>query len=292
MIMILILNFVLAVTFLIAKSAASYAQPLFFVASRMLASGVVMLVIEELRNKGTSQLFTTRRGALKILLFLTIFHGYLSPLLSSVMIPHLTSTKSNLLWALSPFVTAILAYLLYKERLGLNKVAGIVVAFAGLLPSVVLSDNIATLPGGSYIPEAVAFLGTVAASYAWFVFKNVMKEGSSPMLINGFTMALGGTGLMITSYFYESWPTTTLFTSWPMFLGLLAAMSVFSNGVYCNLQGYLLNRYSLTFITLCGFMAPLFGAVLGWYFLSEAINWTFYVAVASVAGGLYLFTKK
>jgi drug/metabolite transporter (DMT)-like permease len=53
----------------------------------------------------------------------------------------------------------------------------------------------------------------------------------------------------------------------------------------------LLKKYTATFMSFAGFIAPLFTALYGWAFLGEIITWHFYASSAIVFVGLFLFYK-
>jgi drug/metabolite transporter (DMT)-like permease len=57
------------------------------------------------------------------------------------------------------------------------------------------------------------------------------------------------------------------------------------------LYGYLLKKYTATFLAFAGFLGPLFSAFYGWLFLSEVITWHFYLSAVLVFAGLYMFYK-
>jgi len=75
-------------------------------------------------------------------------------------------------------------------------------------------------------------------------------------------------------------------------MGWLALLIFLSQVVSYNLYSWLLTRYSITFMTLCGFLCPLFSAVLGAVWLGESISWHYWISLCGVIGGLFLFTAE
>lgn len=290
MFLIVFLYFVLSIIFLLCKISVTVAKPLFFVGVRMVAAGGLMLAFEEWRHGGVAKLFGIHKKHLPNLALLTFFHAYLAFVPEFLSIPHMSSIKLNLLWALSPFVAALLSFALYKERLSWMQISGICIAFSGMLPDIFAANVEDTAQSVFLLPELGIVISMVSAAYAWFIFKKLLQSGVSMIVGNGFAMLMAGPAILATSFFYEGWHDK-LFDSWFSFLIVLVALLLISNVFFYNLYGYLLGRYSITFLTVAGFLAPLFGAVLGWIFLGEAIKWTFFVAAAGVAVGLYLFTQ-
>ena len=70
------------------------------------------------------------------------------------------------------------------------------------------------------------------------------------------------------------------------------ALIIIANIICYNLYGYLLSRYSATFLSFAGFMTPLFAAGLGWLFLNEQVTWHFFATIFMVIFGLYLFHER
>lgn len=292
MLLIIVMYFILSLIFLIGKASAIEAQPVFFVGMRLLVAGVALLIFEEWKSKGVSKFLREQRHHLKEFAFLSLFISYGNFVPTFIAAPYVTSIKFNLLWTLSPFVTAIIAHTLYNEKLHLGKILGICVAFAAMLPNIFMrASSGGGLSGFGSWPELFIILGTSCGAYGWFLFRDLRKKGFSPFLANGLAMVLAMPATFITSYFIEDW-SKPLFHSWPNFLFLLAAMVIIANIAYFNLYAYAIHHYPITFVTLCMFMAPLWGALLGWFLLGEKIGWTFYVALAGVSVGLYLFSRE
>jgi drug/metabolite transporter (DMT)-like permease len=289
MILVTSLYFVSAIIFLLCKVSVSVAKPLFFVGIRMLIAGIIMLMVEEWRHGGISKLFGVHKQHLKDLLYLSIFHSYLPFVPKFLAIPYVSSIKLNLLWSLAPFVAALLSYLFYNERLRWVQIGGVAIAFGAMIPNICAGSAEGVASPLFLLPELGIIISMASSAYAWFIFKKLMQNNLTTFVANGFSMLIAGPTILVTSFFYEGWHDS-LFYSWFDFFTVLIALLLLSNFFYYSLYAYLLKYYSITFITVCGFMTPLFGGVLGWYFLQESITWTFYVAAAGVAVGLYLFT--
>jgi drug/metabolite transporter (DMT)-like permease len=65
-----------------------------------------------------------------------------------------------------------------------------------------------------------------------------------------------------------------------------------SNLICYNLYGYLLKKYSVTFVSFAGFITPLFTALFGWWYLGEVVTWPFYVSAIIVFAGLCIFNQE
>ena len=105
-------------------------------------------------------------------------------------------------------------------------------------------------------------------------------------MINGLTMTFGGFLALITSFFVEK---NICITNSAAFAGYLALVILISNIICHNLYGYLLRRYTATFLSFAGFLTPLFAAFYGWLFLHETITAEYYLSAVIVFIGLFVF---
>jgi drug/metabolite transporter (DMT)-like permease len=64
---------------------------------------------------------------------------------------------------------------------------------------------------------------------------------------------------------------------------------VIGNVISYNVYGYFLKTFSLTLVSLFGFVIPLTVTVIGWLFLGEVITKTFLAAAAVTLVGLAVF---
>ena len=159
------------------------------------------------------------------------------------------------------------------------------------------------------LPE-VALLGAVfSASYGWIVLKMAQERGYDTLLLNGYTMTAAGITALISSWVTEGRPVLkavescytvnhdtllcSIFgpkgASLLLFIGYTVALILLINVIAFNIYGYLLRRYSITFVSFVGFITPLFAALFGWLFLGETIGWPFIASMGIIFVGLYLF---
>lgn len=111
-------------------------------------------------------------------------------------------------------------------------------------------------------------------------------------MANGISMVIGGTLALVHSYATgESWSPIPVTDMGP-FLQNSLLMCLISNIICYNLYGYLLKRYSATFMSLAGLVTPFFASFFGWYFLGETITWHYFASIAVFSVGLTLFYQE
>lgn len=291
MILIIILYALFAATFPIQKLALAYASPLVLVSLRMLLAGVLLLVHQFITNWSACKIMPKDLG---LFVQVALFHIYLPFVPEYWALQYVSSFKINILYSFTPFISALLSYLLLRERLGSKKLLGLVVGLAGLLPLIIKesagSESLSSLFSLS-LPECIMLGGITAAAYAWFIIKQLMNKGYSLVFINGFAMLLGGMGCTLTLYATQPLNQVTV-TSYPHFIGFTLLLIFISNIVGYNLYGYLLKTYSFTLLSFAGFLCPIFGAFYGWQLFGEKIGLFHLAALCAVLVGLSLFYRE
>lgn len=292
MIYVLLLYALFACVFTISKTALGYAAPFFLVGSRMMAAGIFMLIFAYFRKipiTGFSNL-TWRR-----LLIIAALNIYLTNICEFWGLQYLTSFKTCFIYSLSPFFSAILAYFLLQETLNSRKLIGLIAGSIGFAP-VLLSQGTGEegLDHILFFSWAELALMTAALStvIGWIFLKKVMNEDKLPPIIaNGWSMLIGGAAALIHSYFVEVWDPIPVSGFYP-FLKWSFLLICVSNLICYNLYGWLLKRFTATFMSFAGFVTPFFTALFGWLFLSEEPSLTFLGAVCLVGMGLFLFYSE
>jgi len=276
---------VLAATFTLAKQTLSYAPYLLLLTVRFVLGTGLLLVPAALC--GLIDLKKIWRDK-SLFLLAGLLHMYLAFVPEFWALQHLPSAKVALYYALTPFVSALLSYALWRERLSWYQLLGMGVAAGGMVPLFVAD---AALSFSFALPDLMVLGAVFSAASAWFVIKKLMDRGHHLVTVNGITMALGallcGASMLVAAP--QAWQQVTQPYA---FMGWLVLLVLLSHGVSYNLYSWLLMRYSITFMTLCGFMCPLFSAGFGALFLHEQLSWQYWTGLAAVVLGLVLFTHK
>lgn len=298
MLYIVILYALLASTFTFGKIALLYATPYFLIAFRMLVAACLLLGYSRYAQGSFSAI---KKADWSLFLYTALMYIYIPFLLEFWALQYVSSIKTNIIFSAAPFVSAICAYFLEKHRLTRLQIGALCMGFAGLLPVLINSSGdfkqIHTFFLIS-IPEAALIISMLSGSYAWFLIKKLNRHHYSLMIINGVTMGIGGLLMAATSmlidvlipwfYVQQIRPVTNihLFLFWALVLVIIA------NIIFYPLYGWLLKRYSVTFLSFCGFLSPIFGAFLGWFFIGEQVTWNHLISLLCIIVALFLFYKE
>jgi len=301
MLSVLLMYFLMASTFTLAKAAIAIIPPLSFVAIRMIVSGVLLLGFLYFFKKES---WRSWKSDWWLFLQVILFHIYAVYAFEFWALQWVTSSKACLLYNLTPFITALLMYFLYHERLNKQKIIGLIIGFVGLLP---LLDGDTRSVFKISVPDMALLVAVASGAYGWILLKElVVHRGYSSFLVNGVGMIGGGLLAGLTALWVEGFPPqiTVAYTeplvigplifspfaaSLLLVAGYLVALIIIANIVGYNLYAQLLHRYSTTFLALAGSITPLFAGLLGWFFLGEQITGVFLCALTITTLGLAIF---
>lgn len=268
------------------KASLFYSAPFFLVAVRMLFAAALLLGWLLIKRDWRVISLSDWR----LFLGASIFNIYITNTFELIGLENLSALKVSLIFCFSPFLSAILAYFIWNERLTFYKWLGL---FIGLLGMFVLF-----YPQGNGASWVVArsdlwLLGAmIATTIGWtFVKRLVFDRCYGSAQVNGVTMLIGGAASLVTSFFIETWHPLSV-SNMPKFLLLVIATSLLSCVICYNLYAWLLRTYSVVFMTFASFMSPFFTAWFGFAFLHEPIKLTFVVAFLLLMMGLIIFYKE
>lgn len=292
MYLVILLYALFASVFTISKTGLEYSQPLFLVGSRMLLAGLCILAYLVIFNRKALEI---KREHIWRLVLLAFFNIYLTNALEFWGLKYLTSFKTCFIYSLSPFISALFSYVMLKDKMSSKKWLGLTVGFLGFLP-ILLNETTTEELSGQFFFFSTAELAVMGAAFSavfgWILLKQLVQgNGYSPWMANGMSMTLGGAFALTHSALVETWDPLPVSEMGP-FLECTLLLIIISNFVCYNMYGYLLRRYSATFMSFAGFVTPLFTALFGWYYLGEVVTWPFYVSAVIVFAGLFAFYQE
>lgn len=292
MYLVVLLYALFASVFTVSKTGLQYTQPLFFVGTRMVLAGIILMLYLFIFHR---RQFALNKASLWGLFKLAVFNIYLTNVFEFWGLQFLTSFKTCFIYSLSPFFSALISYFSFNENLSSKKWLGLAIGFIGFFPILISESSSEEGVGHLFFlswAEMAVMLAAVTSVYGWIILRQLVKdEGVSPLMANGTSMVMGGVMALFNSYLVEDWspvPVTNMVT----FTECTVLLVIISNMICYNMYGYLLKRFTATFMSFAGFTTPLFTAIYGWFFLSEKISEAFYMSAAVVFVGLFLFYQE
>lgn len=286
--LLLLLHAFFAATYTLGKSSLLYASPIFAVSVRLVGCGLLLLVL--LWFRGLS--FRVDRRDLGIFAIFSFFLFY-SYVPDYMVLPYMSSTKWALIYTLTPFCTALISYLYGSERLTWQKVIGLCIGFAGIVPVLIFGTNSESaddLYRFSW-PEMVMMACMVSYSYGWVLANRLIREKKyNAALVNGIGMLLGGIGGFCTLPLVEGLRHNPVHAWWP-FVGVMVPLILITVFVF-TVNTHLLKYYTVTFLMFIAFVDPLYVALYGWLFLKEHVGPYFFLSSFMLFLGLFIFYRE
>lgn len=144
-------------------------------------------------------------------------------------------------------------------------------------------------PGGLPLPEIAVIIAIIFSTYGCVVLRQLVCEKNyDSVMINGLNMFIGGGLALVHSLLVDAWNPLPV-TNMQGFLMSAGGMLFVSNIVGSSAYIELLKRYSITFLSFTAFSEPLLTALLDWLIFGTKMPSMFYLSVAIVFVGLYLF---
>ena len=275
--------------FSLGKLALDHSPPLFLTASRMLLAAIILLAY--LLLKRTSFKLSVKQFL--ALGLLGLFSIYLTNALEFWSLQYLSAAKTCFIYSLSPFFAAFFSYIHFKEKMNQRKWLGMAIGFLGFIPILATQKGASELLTGIPLlswPELAMVGASFCTAYGWILLRLAVKDANiSPMMANGTSMLFGGLLALGHSALVDSWtplPVTAAHLT-PFLHGILI-ITLISNILCYNLYGFLLKRFTATFISFIGLLSPIFASLNSWMFLGESPSPIIFLSVAIVSLGLWL----
>lgn len=282
-----------SLVFPLSKWMTEHGSPLLLTAMRMVFAGLILCVYIFFKNRNAFVM--SKRGWISVFL-LAFLNVFLSNALEMWGIARISAAKACFIYSFSPFFTAFLSYLHFKEKMTPKKWLGLCIGFFSCLPPIFMSGSEGIFASSqiSYLPELSVVLAAFFAVWGWVLLRIVVKdENISPMSANGSSMLLGGLFSCIALF---AWDGSSGFSLNSGSIGKLSAMIVlvtFISNILCtNFYGYLLRTYTATLLSLFGLLSPFFASIHSWILLGEAPSLLILASSCMTIAGLFIVYQE
>ncbi len=275
----------LASTFSIGKVLVSMVPPIFLIASRMIISGTLLSLFWLVCKRDK---FIQPKDAW--LFFVVIFLHILIPFISEyIALQDISPSTACLMYNLSPFLSAIFSYFIFQENMTLRKWIGFLIGFCGI---VLYLQSQCCIEFGLSLPNLYMLLSVITSSLGWIFVRILVKnKGYSTLLVNGVAMFVGGWIALPISLSYEG-VMAVYHVDISHIVTLLALMIFIANILFYNLYGYLLTKYTATFLSFVGCITPLFAAFFEWMFFGTLVPNEFFLTMCILSGAIFMFYQE
>ena len=174
-----------------------------------------------------------------------------------------------------------------------RKWIGMLIGFAGFIPVLKLqtgSENLLSAFSFFSWPELAIMGAALFSIYGWILLRIIVKNHTlSPLYANGYSMLIGGSLAFIHSFFVDTWNPIPIVSGKLMpFMQGIVLMTLISNILCYNLYGFMLRKYTATFLSFMGLLSPVFASIISWILLGETPSWIILLSTGVVSIGLFI----
>jgi len=196
------------------------------------------------------------------------------------------SGLSAILFATFPLQTALFAHaLLKKERVSVQKLAGIALGFVGIL--VIFRGQLAA-DAGLFFPMLAIVLAATCAGVSGVALKR-WGHDTDPVTFNAFAMATGALSLAGVSLAAgEPWTVP----SWPAGIGAIVYLAIAGSVLTFVTWVWLLKRLEATTMSYIAFVTPIVAVLLGVAVGEELLDPLILGGAAVTLAGIYVANSR
>ena len=199
-------------------------------------------------------------------------------------IKNVQSNLAAILMASTPLSATILAHLFIKnEKINLLKLVGILLGFSGII--FLFTDKILFSENNIWSALIILLASTfyVMGGVLTLKISNKSNENVTTSIMIWATIFL----LPLSLFFEQPWNLTPSLDSTIS----LIYLGIFATGIAWLLRFYILKKNGLVFQAQVAYLIPIFGVILGFIFLDEAITSKIIISLIAVVIGIYIVKK-
>lgn len=267
MFLLLLINSLFALTYIIIEYTLHFINPLILLMLRMNFSGLFLLLFQFIKNP--KLLIINKKDYIYI--FITcILHMYVNFLSETYALQKLSSIMVSIFYLLSPVFSAIIDYIITKNKLKKQQIIIIIIGTLLSIYMIYLNTNIYQPLDKAILPYLLLLISIISSTLAWYRINFILKQGYSLITINGYASIISGIIFSITTYHDNLINTIINISNFKYIMSLIIILTIISN-IFCyNLYSKLLKKYSITTILFAELLCPCFTAYYQWIFFNIA----------------------
>ncbi|MFN3361706.1 MAG: DMT family transporter [Pseudanabaenaceae cyanobacterium] len=276
----------------VMKSVLPHTTPLFMAGLRLVPAGTLLLLVAKWLQRPQPK---TGRAWAWIAVF-AFFDAFLFQLFLALGLTETGAGLGSLLIDSQPIAVAVLAFLIYKEKIDRYCGVGLALGIVGItlvgMPAevrdlVLAGDWLGVWQAGLFARGEWFMLAAALAMAIGTILIRPVVAVADPLVATGWHMVLGGLPLLLWSLpDSDAWGSL----SGMDWVGLLY-MSVMGSAIAYGLFFYFASRGNLTSLSALTFSTPMFALLFSSFFLQERLAWVQWLGVVVTLGSIYLVSR-
>jgi drug/metabolite transporter (DMT)-like permease len=278
----------------VMKALLPQTSPMFMAAIRLIPAGVLLIL-------GAAYFGREQPKSWQAWLWISLFALVDGTMFQGFLAQGLVRTNAglgSLLIDSQPLAVAVLAAILYKERIGIGATLGLFVGVVGIgligLPSelmaALLAGDFATvLEAGVFTLGEWFMLGASLSMAIGTILIRPVVRYADPVMATGWHMIIGGLPLLLISNQFEQNQWQDL-SAWG-WLGM-AYMAIMGSAIAYGLFFFFASSGSLTTLSALTFSTPVFALMFSSLFLGENLTLAQWLGVILTLSSIYLVSMR
>ncbi|MGM9937199.1 MAG: DMT family transporter [Candidatus Ornithomonoglobus sp.] len=233
-------------------------QKMFFAGLRFVLAGIMVLAVSIPVNKRLPKLTRSNAG---IIALTGLVYTACQYVFFYIGLSNTTGSNGSIVNSSTTFIALIAGHFVYKESVGIRKLAGAVIGFAGVI-AVLISGGIG---GFSFFGEGFILIAAVCFVFGSMISKRANRENDA-MTVTGYNLLIGGLILLLAGLAGGG----TLDSVTPGGIAVLLYLAFLSAAAF-TLWTMLLGRAGVGSISSFNFIIPVSGTILSAIFMHENI---------------------
>jgi len=272
---------------------STYHYPLLMSGIRIFFGGILLFFIHQLTNNSSEQYSYKTLSHTAFIKYALSLYGY-AACAGSWSMQYIDPVKGCFIFVTLPFITALMLYVWYGQKLTKYKIIGLVLGFIGIVP-IILASNAGAFQQVAWEMQMIGYVvyasSVVAFAYGWIMLQEFEKVSSLPaQLVTSIGLILGGVISIIFGVFFYGAELSHLDLTYKFGLWILLFSIVTASG-YC-LYSVLLQRYSATFLSFASFLEPALALIFSTLCLGNSMSILSGISLGILGIGFYLFYKE
>ena len=271
--------FIWASAFPSAKIAVQFCPPFFLLFLRFSLAGLFSILL----GKYLGQNF---RFDYKDLLWIAAFGLIQNGLYLGFIFLALTKIDSNIsviIASILPLNVAFFSWLLFKSKMNLLGLSGLVVGLFGVL--LIMLQRVEK--EYEILGITLCLLGLLATTFSTLIITKININKNNILIIIGLQMLAGSIFLLPLSYFFEVWEVSFSITFLFTFLYIAAFPGIIGPVIWFYLQ----KEIGAVKYASFHFLVPFFGISISYFLLGETLTFNDVIGVVVIILGLYLVNR-
>lgn len=278
----------------VMKALLPQTSPMFMAVMRLIPAGILLIV-------GAAYFGRSQPKGWQAWLWISLFALVDGAMFQGFLAEGLVRTNAglgSLLIDSQPLAVAVMAAVLYKERIGIGATLGLLVGVVGigliglppeLMTALLAGDVAKVIEAGVFTLGEWFMLGASLSMAIGTILIRPVVRYADPVMATGWHMVIGGLPLLLISNQIEQNQWQDL-SAWG-WLGM-AYMAIMGSAIAYGLFFFFASSGSLTTLSALTFSTPVFALIFSSLFLGENLTFVQWIGVILTLSSIYLVSVR